>query len=613
MLCTRSCNSRRRLWQSLALAITQLALAWFVATSSSNAHADDAILGDWHGQLQSPAGPLTVIVTLTHKDGTLAAGFQVPSQAPGVIIPTTDVAFDGETLSFRVPRAAATWSGTWRPDERRFEGTFNQGMEMKLDLAPGLPPAAPVIEGLAGKWSGTLDRNGTLLRLALNVQTTEAGTVATLDSPDMGATGLPVTALTRDGNAVSFSVPVASVSYSAQLNPEQTAMCGDWIRPGQPEATVCLQHADQDTDSDIDRRPPRPQEPGDDVPYERRELRFVNPGAGDIELAGTLTLPEGEGPFPAAVLISGSGPQDRDETFMGHKPFLVLADHLTRNGIAVLRYDDRGFGESGGDHWAATTADFATDAAAAVEWLSRRPEIDPKAIGLIGHSEGGLVAPITAGNYANVAWVILLAAPGIDMLELVVSQTEAMALTQGVSAEELQRVMPVNRRIWRIVAGSADTEQARARLEAALTPEVLETLGASPDRKPVIVQSSLRPWLRYLLRFDPAPYLRALEVPLLALNGGLDVQVPAAQNLAAIRAALADHPDATVIELPGLNHLFQTARTGALGEYRDIEETMAPLALKTISGWIQQRHSAIAAANAAGPPESPAGRHRKTR
>jgi len=592
MLCTRPCNSRRRLWQSLAVAITQLALAWFVATSSGNAHADDAILGDWHGQVQSPAGPLTVIVTLTRDDGTLAAGFQVPSQAPGVIIPTTDVTFDGETLSFRVPRAAATWSGTWRPDERRFEGTFNQGMEMKLNLAPGLPPAAPVIEGLDGKWSGTLDRNGTLLRLVLNVQTSEAGTVATLDSPDMGATGLPVTALTRDDKAVSFSVPVASVSYSAQLNPEQTAMCGDWIRPGQPEATVCLQHADQDTDADTDRRPPRPQEPGDDLPYERREVRFVNSGAGDIELAGTLTLPNGSGPFPAAVLISGSGPQDRDETFMGHKPFLVLADHLTRDGIAVLRYDDRGFGESGGDHWTATTVDFANDAAAAVEWLSRRPEIDPEAIGLIGHSEGGLVAPITAGNNANIAWVILLAAPGVDMLDLVASQTEAMALTQGVSADELQRVMPVNRRIWRIVAGAADTETARARLDVMLTPDVLATLGANPDRKPVIVESSLRPWLRYLLRFDPAPYLTQLKVPVLALNGGLDVQVPAEQNLSAIRHHLRHNPDATVLELPGLNHLFQTAGSGAIGEYREIEETIAPAVLKLISEWISRRFSA---------------------
>ncbi|QKK01906.1 MAG: alpha/beta hydrolase [Pseudomonadota bacterium] len=442
-----------------------------------------------------------------------------------------------------------------------------------------------------------LAANGARLRLALNVKTSEAGTVATLDSPDMGATGLPVNGLNRDADKVEFGVPVASVRYSARLNAESTEMCGKWLLPGQPDATVCLQ-----LESGEKAQPParnRPQEPGDDVPYQRREVRLANPRAGDIELAGTLTVPDGPGPFPAAVLISGSGPQDRDESFMGHKPFLVLADHLTRNGVAVLRYDDRGFGASGGDHWAATTADFATDAAAAVEWLAQRPDIRTDAIGLIGHSEGGLVAPITARDNPNVAWVVLLAAPGIDMLELVASQTEAMALTQGVSTGELQRVMPVNRRIWRIVAETADAEQARARLEAALTPEVLETLGASPERKPVIVQSSLRPWLRYLLRFDPAPYLRALEVPVLALNGGLDVQVPAAQNLAAIRAALADHPDATVIELPGLNHLFQTATTGALGEYRDIEETFAPAALEVISDWILDRYPADAQASGA--------------
>jgi len=610
MFCTRCRGSRRALWRALLLAIVQLGLAFCIASMSGPARALEDIEGDWHGRIESPAGPMTVIVTLNRDDDQLVVGFQVPAQAPGVVIPTTETSFDGDTLSFRVPRAAATYTGLWNPAERRFEGTFNQGVAMELDLEPGLPPALPVVPGLDGRWTGTLMRNGVDLRLVLNVVTGDNGTVATLDSPDMGATGLPVQALSRSGDAVRFQVPVASVTFDAVLDAAQTEMCGEWQRPGQPDATVCLQRRPDASDRNLSGH--RPQEPGDDVPYLSREIRFANPRAA-IELAGTLTLPEGEGPFPAAVLISGSGPQDRDETFMGHKPFLVLADHLTRNGIAVLRYDDRGFGASGGDHWAATTADFATDAAAAVEWLSRRPEIDSDAIGLIGHSEGGLVAPITAGNNANVAWVILLAAPGVDMLELVASQTEAMALTQGVSAEELQRVMPVNRRIWRIVAGAADTETTRARLDAMLTPDVLTTLGANPDRKPVIIESSLRPWLRYLLRFDPAPYLTQLKVPVLALNGSLDVQVPATENLAAIDSLLAGNPDATIVELPGLNHLFQTAKTGALGEYRDIEQTMAPLALKTISGWILERHSAVAGANAAGRPESPAGRHRKTR
>ncbi len=274
---------------------------------------------------------------------------------------------------------------------------------------------------------------------------------------------------------------------------------------------------------------------------------------------------------------------------MGHKPFLVLADHLSRNGIAVLRYDDRGFGQSGGDHWAATTADFATDAAAAAAWLAQQPEIRHDAIGLIGHSEGGLMAPITARDNPDIAWMILLAAPGINMIELVATQTETMATTQGASAKELQRVMPINRRLWRIIADADTLDQAREQLDAFLTTEVLETLGAASDRKPLLIESMLRPWLRYLLRFDPAPYLRALDVPVLALNGSLDVQVTATENLAAIRSLLAEHPDATVIELGGLNHLFQTAETGALGEYRDIEETMAPLALELISNWISQR------------------------
>jgi len=593
MFCTKYGNSRQWLWRSLALAMAQIVLALLIATSSDSAIADEAIIGNWHGQVLTPAGPLAVIVTVKRSaPGTLEADFQVPSQAPGEIIPTEGVLFDGQSLSFRIPRAAASWSGTWMPEQRRFEGTFSQGMDMQLDLEPGLSPTAPLINGLDGRWTGTLDRNGTMLRLALNVQTTEMGTFATLDSPDMGATGLPVSELSRDNDLVQFKVPVGSVTYTAKLNHKGNEICGDWIRPGQSDAKVCLKF-DTDTDTDSDGEAAarkRPQEPGDDVPYERREVRFVNSQAGGFELAGTLTVPEGHGPFPAAVLISGSGPQDRDETFMGHKPFLVLADHLTRNGVAVLRYDDRGFGESGGDHWSATTKDFATDASAAVEWLALQPEIRSDAIGLIGHSEGGLVAPISALQNPQVSWVVLLAAPGVNMIELIASQTEALALTQGVSKTELAQVMPINRQLWRTVAEVDELDQARMQLEAMLTPEVLTALGANQDRKPLMMESLLRPWTRYLLRFDPAPFVRNLKVPVLAINGSLDVQVPAVENLAAMRSLLADHPDATVIELPDLNHLFQTARTGALGEYRDIEETMAPLALATISDWIVHRY-----------------------
>lgn len=569
--------------------ISFLALVWALAPASAMTEGDGtSIVGDWHGAIQAPAGPLTVIVTLTESDsGALEATFQVPAQAPGVQIPTTELSFDGVHLRFRVPRAAATYEGRWLPEQRRFEGTFTQGIEMALILKSGLPPDRAVIEGLDGTWHGTLERNGTALRLALNVETTEAGTIATLDSPDMGATGLPVTEFARNAGLIRFKVPVASVSYRAELNEDRSRMCGPWTRPGRPEATVCFER--QAESSQVGSEPLRPQEPAGDLPYQSVDIRFRNPQAGGIELAGTLTLPDGKGPFPAAVLISGSGPQDRDESFMGHKPFLVLADYLTRQGIAVLRYDDRGYGKSGGDHWAATTADFATDASAAVNWLKQRTEIDPRAIGLIGHSEGGLVAPITAGENSTVAWVVLLAAPGVDMLELVASQTEIMARSQGASDAELARVMPVNRRIWQIIAETGSTTEARTSLDEFLTPEVLQTLGTSVNRKPVIIETSLRPWLRYLLQFDPAPHLNRLQVPVLALNGSLDKQVPAQQNLPAIQAALARNPDATVTELSGLNHLFQTARTGAIGEYRDIEETFAPKALALVADWINQR------------------------
>jgi len=587
MKCNPQEHTSQTFWQSIQLATASFALLLMTMLTPSESAGVTPIVGDWHGNIDSPAGPMTVIVTLDETAGVLTAGFQIPAEAPGVSIPTSELEFDGKTLEFRIPRASARYSGRFDPETRRIEGTFHQGIEMTLNLQPGLPPAATVINGLDGHWTGTLERNGTRLRLALNIRTSNAGTTATLDSPDLGATGLPVTDLARAGARVEFKVPVASVHYSATLDDDSTSMCGDWLRPGQPDARVCLERTAQSAPTA--QRPARPQEPGDEVPYQRRKVTFVNHHAEGIELAATLTLPQGKGPFPAAVLISGSGPQDRDETFMGHKPFLVLADHLTRHGVAVLRYDDRGHRESGGDHWTATTADFATDTIAAVDWLAAQSEIRPDAIGLIGHSEGGLIAPLAAADSEHVAWVVLLAAPGVNMLELVASQTAAMALAQGANPTELSRVMPINRQLWRTVAEAENTDHARARLDALLTPEVLTSLGASPERKPQLIASLLRPWLRYLLRFDPAPHLRALEVPVLAINGSLDMQVSAADNLAAIRVALAGHADAMITELPGLNHLFQTAATGALGEYRDIEETMAPAALEMISDWILQR------------------------
>jgi uncharacterized protein len=319
-------------------------------------------------------------------------------------------------------------------------------------------------------------------------------------------------------------------------------------------------------------------------PYHSEEVRIANPRAPGVTLAGTLTLPPGRGPFAAAILITGSGAEDRDETLLGQKPFLVLADHLTRAGIAVLRLDDRGTAESTGTFAGATSADFATDANAAFAFLRARPEVDPHAIGYIGHSEGGMIGPIAARDNPDVAFLVLLAGPGAPARQILDGQRRAIGHSQGVTDAQLEASRPIQNLLLDTAASADSTEAVTARLRTSLAAR-----GIPEEQQARMIQQVTDPWFRYFLRYDPAPNLARLRVPVLALNGSLDRQVIAADNLPGIRTALRDDPDATVRELPGLNHLFQHARTGAVGEYAEIEETMSPEVLDLVAGWINAR------------------------
>jgi pimeloyl-ACP methyl ester carboxylesterase len=288
-------------------------------------------------------------------------------------------------------------------------------------------------------------------------------------------------------------------------------------------------------------------------------------------------------------LITGSGPEDRDETIFGHKPFAVIADHLTRAGIAVLRYDDRGTAASTGAYAGATSADFATDANAAFAFLRARPEIDRRAIGFIGHSEGGMIGPLAGRANSDIAFFVLLAGPGVRIPQLMEAQRRAIGHSQGVSDADLARTVPVQNAFFAAAASEGTTDEVAARLRAALTDDMLRAAGLPLTQRDLLARQASEPWFRYFARYDPAPALAAIHVPVLAINGSLDEQVVARENLAGIRAALAGNRDVTVRELPGLNHMFQTARTGSPGEYNDIEESVAPAALDLMSGWIRAR------------------------
>ena len=576
----------RSIFRSWLLALSLLAGLGMSAAASARGAPDP--VGDWHGTLQTPQGGLTLVITISRAaDGTLKAELESPDQAAGVKFPATGIKTEGDQLSFAVAPLGASFKGSWVPADQVWNGTFTQGADLPLKLLKGLPAAKPVIAGMDGVWNGKITRNGVDLRLVLRVTTTAQGTSVALDSPDQLAMGLPVQDFAREGQKVRFKLSIAGQGYEGSLSDDGKTMTGTWTVPGQSPSQVNFTRSEAGAALTPPRRPQTPQPP---FPYAAEEVAFDNPVESGVHLAGTLTLPAGKGPFPAAVLITGSGQQDRDETLLGHKPFWVIADYLSRRGIAVLRVDDRGTGKSTGEVAKATSADFATDANAAFAYLRTRKEIKPKAIGFIGHSEGGMIGPIAMATNKDAAFLVMMAGPGTALDQLMLSQRRLIGASMGQSEEAMNRAEPVMAAVFKAIVNGKTYEDGLAAARTVLTPEAMAALGVPPSTDPQLVLGQVAtPWFRYFLSYDPAPNLRAIKVPVLAMNGSLDRQVPPVENLAAIKAALKDNKDVTIVEIPGLNHLFQTAKTGAVGEYAQSEETVAPVALERMASWINAR------------------------
>ncbi|MBT2133291.1 alpha/beta hydrolase [Croceibacterium sp. LX-88] len=564
-------------------------LAVVVASPSVAQEAPD-VAGTWNGKISTNTGDVTLVLYVTRgEDGVLSASIENYEQNPGNKAPITEITAVGGKLVFKVAPINASYQGTWDEADQQWKGTLTQGMDLQLNLSKGSPPPKPVVAGLDGVWVGSVERNGAKLRQVLRIKTSERGTVALYDSPDQLVMAVPVTDLTRDGQSVSLSVFRGMAKFAATLSEAGNELTGTWTGSNQPDVTMTFARA---TEEQIAARAQlsRPQTPKEPFPYKVEEVAFDNSAFADVHLAGTLTLPEGKGPFPAAIMITGSGAQDRDETLLEHKPFAVIADHLTRHGIAVLRFDDRGVGKSTGNYPSATSADLATDANAAFAYLAARPDIRHDAIGFIGHSEGGMIGPIAMSTNPAVAYFVALAGPGTNLSQLMLSQRRLLTAQMGLSEEEIDRQEPIMAALFKAMADADTPEAGYDAAMAVLTPEAKTALGMPADMDGALVVRQISgPWFQYFLKYDPVPNLARIKVPVLALNGSLDLQVPAKENLPVIREALKNNPDATVVELPGLNHLFQTATTGSVGEYRDIEETVSPAALDVISDWISQR------------------------
>ena len=440
-------------------------------------------------------------------------------------------------------------------------------------------------QDISGTWHGKLSISTGSLTIVFYISQTEQGAyVTTLDSPDQGANGIKTQTTSFNDSTLIIQIPVIHASYKGKLNSDNTI--NGTFTQGMP-LPLNLKKGEAS-------RPKRPQEPQPPFPYRSEEVTVRNERDG-INLAGTLTLPEKGTKFPAVVMVTGSGAQNRDEEIMGHKPFFVIADYLTRNGIAVLRCDDRGTAASQGTHATATNEDFATDTEAMVNYLRSRKEINAKKIGIIGHSAGGIIAFIVAKKDPSIAFVVSLAGAGVRGDSLMLKQVELISKSQGMPDAVWQGMKPSIRNRYAILQQTDKTpEELQKELYADVTktmsPEQLKDLNTIQQLSAQI-SSMTSPWYLHFIRYDPAQDLKKLKCPVLALNGEKDIQVDAAMNLAAIQERITGNgnKNVTVKAYPNLNHLFQTCKKGTLAEYGQLEETINPEVLKDIIEWIRKQ------------------------
>ena len=577
------------------IAWASLLTVWSMTAASSVSAQAPKVVGDWEGNLKIPSGiELRLVIHVIEKGKALTSTMDSPDQGSNGLKVDETVFKDGDlTLTLKqingsfagkIDEKGETIAGKWSQNGETWPLTLNR-------VDPAKAKAMAIPKEFEGLWEGKLAAGaGIELRVVLQVTKDKDGALkAVFRSPDQIDTDFVASAVTLKGKAASFAVKLIAGSFSGTLNDAKTELTGKWK---QGAAIIPLTFKKVEKETPV-KRPQTPQPP---FPYESENVSYQNPDAKN-KLVGTLTKPKGAGPFPVVLLITGSGQQDRDETLFKHKPFLVLADALTRRGVAVLRVDDRGVGGSTGSAAKATSADFAHDVHAGIVYLKTRKDIDPKRIGLMGHSEGGLIAPMVAADHPDeVAFIVLLAGPGLDGSAIIKMQSTLILKAMDVKEDMIKAQETLIDELIMIAKSETDDTQAAKKLKAAakkvvdaMPKEAREAAGddASSAAQPRVAMFA-SPWFRFFLSFDPAPTLAKVKCPVLAVNGEKDLQVPPKEDLEAIAKALKQGGNTRFVtkELPGLNHLFQTSKTGSPAEYGAIEETFAPSALKLIGDWI---------------------------
>jgi uncharacterized protein len=569
-----------------------LTLALLVGGRGIAAQTVEFPQGTYAGTLQAGDADLHLLLHLSkNSNGSFRA--TLDSLEQGVFaIEATDISFSNSTLKLEVTSVGARFAGKVSPDQEIIDGQWSQGsasLPLKFHRetkAIARKPSEAVfpVEGL---WQGAIETHGMRLRFQLHVyHDSDNELIAALDSLDQGVSGLPANHVSLKDPVFHFEIPSVAGVYEGTLNAAKNEITGNWSQTSADNLPLNLKRSDQTLEL---RRPQTPQGP---FPYREGEVTFASITPG-VTLAGTLTVPKGAGPFPAALLLAGSGPQDRDEAIAKHRPFLVIADALTRKGIVVLRYDKRGIGKSTGNADAATTLDLAADARAALDFLKSRKEVNASCIGLIGHSEGAIIAPYLAAHSQHVAWMVLLAAPATKGEDTLLNQSELIGRAGGLTDDQLDASLGFDQAAYTLVRQEKNpavlTEKLvtlvkSSGLDAALPPSTLETQ----------LRMLTSPWFRFFLDYDPLPNLKLVKCPVLALYGQKDLQVAAKANMPLLEDTLREAGDTQVEvkELPELNHLFQRAYLGTPSEYAAIEETFSPEALKLIVDWVVAQTSA---------------------
>jgi len=547
--------------------------------------------GDWSGVLQAGETQMHLVLHLS-KDAHGEWHAAVDSLDQAVYgMEASKVTHGQDTLGFELASVGAQFQGKILPDHKMIRGIWEQGgtgLPLRFEKrAAGVEGrrAATTVSKVEGTWQGAIETGNMRMRLQLHLSHDERGQlIAAVDSLDQGIQGIPASQVTEQAGEVKFELSAFGAEYTGTLNAMKNEIAGHWTQNGNIEKLDFLR-----SEKILELR--RPQNPAKPYPYTEEQVSFAA-GSGKGTLAATLTLPNGAGPFPAALLVGGSGPNDRDETIAGHKPFLVLADFLTKGGVAVLRYDQRGIAQSTGNYAEATMEDFTQDTQAALGYLKSRKEVDGKRLGIIGHSEGGILGSLVATRSSDVNWMVLLATPATTGEKTLLRQSELIARTGGLAEEQITRSLDFDRKAYAAVRQERDALALERRLRT-----LVEQSGMGAAMPPAALQAQIRlmssPWFREFLVYDPAPALEKLKCPVLALSGDRDLQVDSTENVPLLRKAyeVSGNKDFTVVEIEGVNHLFQKAQSGSPALYGAIEETIAPEVLSAVGNWVT-RHIA---------------------